>query len=50
MCIEEIREFCNQSKIRWSQHCLSRMQERDIITAYIPNNIKFSDDLKTRRY
>ena len=29
--IKEIQTFCEQAKIRWSQHCLERMQERDII-------------------
>lgn len=28
--IEEIKELCNQGKIRWSMHGLERMQERDI--------------------
>lgn len=30
MNIIEIRECCSQSKIKWSQHCLELMQERDI--------------------
>lgn len=30
MHIEEIQELCNKSKIKWSIHCLERMQERDI--------------------
>ncbi len=30
MNIIEIQEFCKLSKIKWSQHCLERMQERDI--------------------
>ena len=101
MTIERIRQLVSAGKIRWSQHCLEKMGERDIsigdvksciatgeiiedypedypfpsclvygkvgddriihvvagsngitlyiITAYIPNRIKFEDDLKTRR-
>lgn len=30
MDLNIIQEFCKQSKIKWSQHCLERMQERDI--------------------
>lgn len=30
MQIEEIQGLCKQSKIKWSIHCLERMQERDI--------------------
>lgn len=30
MQIEEIRRICKQSKLKWSTHCLERMQERDI--------------------
>ena len=30
MQIEEIKRLCEQSKIKWSTHCLERMQERDI--------------------
>lgn len=33
MRIEEIQELCKQSKIKWSTHCLERMQERDISRA-----------------
>lgn len=101
MRMKEIKKLCDDAKIRWSTHCLERMQERDIsradvknclvngeiiedypndfphpsclvfgytvdnkvihvvagndgeyiyiITAYFPNNVKFEDDLKTRR-
>lgn len=28
--IEELQELCKNSKIKWSAHCLERMQERDI--------------------
>ena len=31
--IEAIKELCTQAKIRWSTHCLERMQERDISRA-----------------
>lgn len=33
MKIEELRELYDQRKIRWSTHCLERMQERDISRA-----------------
>ena len=101
MDICEIRKLVQERKIRWSAHCLERMNERDIstadvkaciengeiieeypddfpypsclifghasengiihvvagtdyeyvfiITAYIPNTVKFEPDLKTRR-
>lgn len=39
MQIAEIQEFCRQSKIRWSQHCLERMQERDISRADVKHCI-----------
>lgn len=37
MQIEQIKEFCKQSKIKWSAHCLERMQERDISRADVKN-------------
>lgn len=62
MQIEEIQALCNQSKIKWSTHCLERIQERDISRADVkrclsdgeiiedyPNAAKFEDDLKTRK-
>ena len=30
MTIEEIRRIYKSSKVKWSQHCLQRMGERDI--------------------
>lgn len=39
MQIEEIRTLCNQSKIKWSTHCLERMQERDICRTDVKNCI-----------
>lgn len=35
--IEEIKELCDQAKIRWSAHCLERIQERDISRADVKN-------------
>ena len=101
MDIENLRILINTGKIKWSTHCLERMQERDIsraevkrciidgeiiedypddfphpscliycivdgrkalhvvagtdgldviiITAYVPNTLKFEADLKTRK-
>jgi hypothetical protein len=34
-----------EAKIKWSTHCLERMQQ----TVYFPGTIKFLEDLKTRR-
>jgi hypothetical protein len=39
MDIKEIQKFYNQSKIKWSQHCLERMQERDISRNDVKNCI-----------
>lgn len=33
--LDNIKMLCSQSKIRWSTHCLERMQERDISRADI---------------
>lgn len=33
MKIEKLRDLCDEKKIRWSAHCLERMQERDISRA-----------------
>lgn len=30
MKLEEYQKLCSRSKIIWTQHCLERMQERDI--------------------
>lgn len=43
MNLLEIQEFCNMSKIRWSQHCLERMQERDISIKDVKNCILFGE-------
>lgn len=37
MQIEEIKRLCDRSKIKWSAHCLERMQERDITRADVKN-------------
>lgn len=37
MQIDKIKELCNQAKIRWSAHCLERMQERDISRSDVKN-------------
>ena len=37
MQIEEIQRLCEQSKIKWSTHCLVRIQERDISRADVKN-------------
>lgn len=37
MKIEEIKELCKQSKIKWSTHGLERMQERDISRKDVKN-------------
>lgn len=62
MNLEIYQQLCAESKILWTQHCLQRMQERDISRADVKNGIatgeiiedypdakKFEDDLKTRR-
>ncbi len=43
MEIEIIKEFCNQSKIKWSSHCLERMQERDISRADVKNCLEHGE-------
>lgn len=30
MRLEEIQDFCRQSKIKWYKHVVERMQEREI--------------------
>ena len=39
MQIGMIQMLCNQSKIKWSVHCLARMQERDISREDVKNCI-----------
>lgn len=39
MEINNIRNLYNVSKIKWSAHCLRRMQERDISTDDVGNCI-----------
>lgn len=39
MQIEELQDFCRRSKIKWYQHALERMQERDISRADVKNCI-----------
>lgn len=33
MHMEQIQELCERSALKWSTHCLERMQERDISRA-----------------
>lgn len=40
MKIEEIKKLSEKSKIKWSTHCLERMQERDITRADVKNCIE----------
>jgi len=40
MSIEELQDFCRHSKIKWSAHCLERMQERDISRIDVKNCIE----------
>ena len=35
--MKEIKKLCDDAKIRWSTHCLERMQERDISRADVKN-------------
>ena len=39
MNIEIYQKLCAESKILWTQHCLQRMQERDISRADVKNGI-----------
>ena len=39
MNIEKYKKLCSESKIFWTQHCLQRMQERDISRADVKNGI-----------
>ena len=62
MQLDKLQKLYNEHKIKWSTHCLTRMQERDIsiedvdncinsgeIIEDYPNTDKFEDDLKTRK-
>ena len=40
MELELCRRLCLESKILWTQHCLERMQERDISRADVKNGIQ----------
>ena len=39
MDLEIYQKLCSKSKILWTQHCLQRMQERDISRADVKNGI-----------
>ncbi len=39
MRLEEIQDFCRQSKIKWYKHAVERMQEREISRADIKHCI-----------
>ena len=39
MNFEIYQQLCAESKILWTQHCLQRMQERDISRADVKNGI-----------
>ena len=39
MSLEIYQKLCAESKILWTQHCLQRMQERDISRADVKNGI-----------
>ena len=39
MNLEIYQKLCSESKILWTQHCLQRMQERDISRADVKNGI-----------
>lgn len=39
MDINSLKELCKQSTIKWSAHCLERMQERDISRIDVKNCI-----------
>lgn len=43
MQIDEIKELCKSNKIKWSAHCLERMQERDILRKDIKNCIEHGE-------
>ena len=39
MNLDIYQKLCSESKILWTQHCLQRMQERDISRADVKNGI-----------
>lgn len=39
MNLEIYQKLCMESKILWTQHCLQRMQERNISRADVKNGI-----------
>ena len=39
MNLEIYQKLCSESKVLWTQHCLQRMQERDISRADVKNGI-----------
>lgn len=39
MNLEEYQKLCSGSKLIWTQHCLERMQERDISRNDVKNGI-----------
>ena len=43
MNIDDIKILLKKSRIRWSTHCLERMQERDINIADIENCVMFGE-------
>ena len=40
MELREYQQLCQQGKILWTQHCLQRMQERDISRADVKRGIE----------
>ena len=40
MQIEQVKECIDKKEIKWSVHCLERMQERDISRADVKNCVK----------
>lgn len=40
MNLKVLQDLCADSKLIWTQHCLQRMQERDITRADVKNGIK----------
>lgn len=40
MQIEQVKEYINMKEIKWSVHCLERMQERDISRADVKKCIE----------
>ena len=48
MNIEKYKKLCSESKIFWTQHCLQRMQERDISRADVKNGMIFGYNINRR--